>query len=309
MSHWHRGQHKQADSLEPRWSRQRWSQHSPPWPRSDKKKWHFVWEPRPVTLSTLPEALRQNWKFHSQSKLINGPLPLSLTDAPYLVTFKTCSRDTTTNNKLLSNLSVYVTIAKKSSTIWNKLSFWLSVNKTFGANLSKISSFVDILRTFLYQIFLLVSWDALTWHLLECGMIFPVQNCVLTIVRGPRRLGNCWLSPWPPASTWYWSSSTRGTTRHVLTFLTGPVLFSSLSHLILHFQQFTLNWRKNRKRHHTCHSFLILTWHVIFSQPFKVPIGPINLIQSLMWLCPGVLCFLVTLWVCTWLAHTSPVTI
>ena len=78
MSHWHRSQHKQADRAEPRWSRQRWSQHSPPWPRADKKKWHFVWEPRPVTLSTLPEALRQNWKFHSQSKLINGPLPPSL---------------------------------------------------------------------------------------------------------------------------------------------------------------------------------------------------------------------------------------
>ena len=233
MSHSHRGQHKQADRAEPRWSRQRWSQHSPPWPRADKKKWHFVWEPRPVTLSTLPEALRQNWKFHSQSKLINGPLPLSLTDAPYLVTFKTCSRDTTTNNKLLSNLSVYVTIAKKSSTIWNKLSFWLSVNKTFGANLSKISSFVDILRTFLYQIFLLVSWDALTWHL--PGMWNDIScplHCVLTIVRGPRRPGNWRLSPWPPASTWSWSSSTRGTTRHVLTFLTGPMLFSSLSHLL-----------------------------------------------------------------------------
>ena len=123
------------------------------------------------------------------------------------------------------------------------------------------------------------------WHdtYLECGMIFPVQNCVLTIVRGPPRPGNCWLSPWQPASTWSWSSSTRGTTRHVLTFLTGPMLFSSLSHLILQLQQFTLNWRKNRKWHHTCHSFLILTWHVIFSQPFKVPIGPINLIQSLMW--------------------------
>ena len=81
---------------------------------------------------------------------------LSLT----LVTFKTCSRDTTTNNKLLSDLSVLVTITKKSSTIWNKLSFWLSVNKTFGAKISRYRQF--LIKN---MIFFPVSWDALTWHI------------------------------------------------------------------------------------------------------------------------------------------------
>ena len=67
--------------------RARWSpvksHHNTRRPDPDRTKRNgFLWETlRPVGLSQasiLPEGLRLNWKFHSQSKLINGPLPPSL---------------------------------------------------------------------------------------------------------------------------------------------------------------------------------------------------------------------------------------